>query len=179
MMSPQRFVVKAAPVQSPPRPAAAPVAPASRKEETKPAVDDDIEQRFEQALQRTKKIVDGFPGKPQEQPQLQESIYAMLMSSAQNIQTQKSEDDQEPEDLALQYEDGFIYRGQGFQPQTRSGFGILTDQQDNEVYAGFWKENYYHGQGKLNNIDQEARDTPIDWEDMTSIGNCWSSYDGT
>jgi hypothetical protein len=51
----------------------------------------------------------------------------MLMSSAQNIQTQKSEDDQEPEDLALQYEDGFIYRGQGFQPQTRSGFGILTD----------------------------------------------------
>jgi hypothetical protein len=79
----------------------------------------------------------------------------------------------------LQYEDGFIYRGQGYQPQTRNGFGILTDQNENEVYAGFWKDNYYHGQGKLSNLEQENHDDPIDWEDMKSIGDGWASYDGT
>jgi len=58
----------------------------------------------------------------------------------------------ELEELALQYEDGFIYRGQGFQPATRHGYGILTDQDDNEIYAGHWDKNQYEGQGRLNNL---------------------------
>lgn len=81
-------------------------------------------------------------------------------------------------ELALQYEDGYIYRGKGVPPQTRDGFGILTDADGNEVYAGYWKDNFYHSQGRLYNLQKEELDGPLDWNNMTTIGNGWSSYEG-
>jgi hypothetical protein len=81
-------------------------------------------------------------------------------------------------DLALQYEDGYIYRGQGLPPQTRQGFGVLVDAEEREVYAGFWEDNQYNGEGRLNNLNVDQLDQPIDWIDMTSIGNGWVKYEG-
>ncbi|CAD8046612.1 unnamed protein product [Paramecium primaurelia] len=86
--------------------------------------------------------------------------------------------DGELEELALQYEDGYIYRGQGFPPQTRSGFGILTDSEGQEVYAGYWKDNFYEGDGKLRNLQVELINGPYDYTNMTNIGNGWEFYEG-
>ncbi|CAD8133890.1 unnamed protein product [Paramecium pentaurelia] len=87
-------------------------------------------------------------------------------------------EDGELEELALQYEDGYIYRGQGFPPQTRSGFGILTDSEGQEVYAGYWKDNFYEGEGKLRNLQVEILSGPYDYTNMTNIGNGWEFYEG-
>ncbi|CAK88834.1 unnamed protein product (macronuclear) [Paramecium tetraurelia] len=91
---------------------------------------------------------------------------------------QKQQNDEELEELALQYEDGYIYRGQGYPPQTRQGFGMLTDNEGREVYAGYWKQNVYDGQGRLQNLQVEEIDGAFDCNNMTTIGNGWSSYEG-
>ncbi|CAD8053370.1 unnamed protein product [Paramecium primaurelia] len=82
------------------------------------------------------------------------------------------------EELALQYEDGYIYRGQGYPPQTRQGFGMLSDNEGREVYAGYWKQNFYEGQGRLQNLQIEEIDDAFDCNNMTTIGNGWSYYEG-
>ncbi|CAD8197241.1 unnamed protein product [Paramecium octaurelia] len=91
---------------------------------------------------------------------------------------QKQEKDEDLEELALQYEDGYIYRGQGYPPQTRQGFGMLTDNEGREIYAGYWKQNVYDGQGRLQNLYVEEIDSAFDCNNMTTIGNGWSSYEG-
>jgi hypothetical protein len=35
---------------------------------------------------------------------------------------------------------------------------VLTDPNENEVYAGFWHDNYYNGEGRLTNLEQEDGD---------------------
>jgi hypothetical protein len=55
---------------------------------------------------------------------------------------------------------------------------VLNDQENHEVYAGFWQDNFYHGEGRLNNLQQEQIDGPFDWNDMTAIGNGWAVYEG-
>ena len=61
-------------------------------------------------------------------------------------------------DMALQYEDGYIYRGEGIPPMTRQGFGVLNDPNENEVYSGYWMNNCYHGDGQLYNLEREDGD---------------------
>jgi hypothetical protein len=56
-------------------------------------------------------------------------------------------------DIAIVYEDGYSYRGQGIKPRTRKGFGVLSDPKGEEVYAGFWDEDKYNGEGRLNNLN--------------------------
>lgn len=57
---------------------------------------------------------------------------------------------------------------------------MLSDPKDNEVYAGFWKDNLYNGEGRLNNVEEEeegGHDEP-DFHDLTEIGNSWKQYEG-
>ncbi|CAD8212774.1 unnamed protein product [Paramecium pentaurelia] len=117
--------------------------------------DDDLEKKFQDAIDKTKDLVQKY-NKPQ----------------------QIQEEQKQLQDLALQYEDGYIYRGQGYEPVTREGFGVLTDQNDNEVYSGYWLDNQYHGQGKLINYCAEEINDPFDYRDLSLIGNGWLSYEG-
>ncbi|CAD8170713.1 unnamed protein product [Paramecium octaurelia] len=118
--------------------------------------EDELEKRFQDAIDRTKDLVHKY--NPAEQ----------------NTQQQQ----QQLVELALQYEDGFIYRGQGYEPAIREGFGVLTDQYENEVYSGYWKDNQYHGQGKLINFQVEQIQGPYDFRDLGNIENGWLSYEG-
>ncbi|CAK91391.1 unnamed protein product (macronuclear) [Paramecium tetraurelia] len=88
------------------------------------------------------------------------------------------EQEQQLQELALQYEDGYIYRGQGYEPAMREGFGVLTDQNDNEVYSGYWHDNQYHGQGKLINFQAEQIEGIFDYQDLSGIENGWLGYEG-
>ncbi|CAK83701.1 unnamed protein product (macronuclear) [Paramecium tetraurelia] len=117
--------------------------------------DDDLEKKFQDAIDRTRDLVQKY-NKPQP----------------------KQEEQQQLQDLALQYEDGYIYRGQGYEPATREGFGVLNDQNDNEVYSGYWQDNQYHGQGKLINYSAEEINGPFDYRDLSVIENGWLSYEG-
>ncbi|CAD8192302.1 unnamed protein product [Paramecium pentaurelia] len=116
--------------------------------------EDDLEKKFQDAIDRTRDLVQKY-----------------------NIPQSKPEEKQ-LQDLALQYEDGYIYRGQGYEPATREGFGVLTDQNDNEVYSGYWLDNQYHGQGKLINYSAEEFNGPFDYRDLSIIENGWLSYEG-
>ncbi|CAD8127597.1 unnamed protein product [Paramecium sonneborni] len=118
--------------------------------------EDDLEKKFQDAIDRTRDLVQKY-NKPQ---------------------SKKEEPEKELQDLALQYEDGYIYRGQGYEPATRDGFGVLTDQNDNEVYSGYWQDNQYHGQGKLINYSAEEIQGPFDYTDLSIIENGWLSYEG-
>lgn len=60
----------------------------------------------------------------------------------------------------------------------RKGFGVLSDPDGNEAYAGFWDEDKYNGEGRLNNLKQEILDEEIDWGNFKSIGNYWAGYEG-
>lgn len=56
---------------------------------------------------------------------------------------------------------------------------MLTDPNENEVYAGFWKDNQYHGDGRLTNLEKEdGDDGEVDVRDLATIGNSWQSYEG-
>ncbi|CAK69449.1 unnamed protein product (macronuclear) [Paramecium tetraurelia] len=108
--------------------------------------EDDLEKKFQDAIDRTRDLVQKYN------------------------QPQPKQEEQQLQDLALQYEDGYIYRGQGF--------GVLTDQNDNEVYSGNWQDNQYHGQGKLINSSAEEINGPFDFRDLNIIENGWLSYEG-
>ncbi|CAK85382.1 unnamed protein product (macronuclear) [Paramecium tetraurelia] len=133
-----------------------------------PKKEDDLDKRYQNALKSTEEII---------------KKYNIDDSGSKGRQTNQENQEAEAEDgeiqeLALQYEDGFIYRGQGYPPQTRSGFGILTDSDGQQIYAGYWKDNLYDGQGRLTNLQTEELTEPIDWNNMTTIGNGWASYEG-
>ncbi|CAD8049290.1 unnamed protein product [Paramecium sonneborni] len=115
---------------------------------------------------------------PNKQVHEQQEIQPKKQQTPPPQQLENEEVNNEPEELALQYEDGYIYRGQGYPPQTRNGFGILTDSEGQEVYAGYWKDNFYEGDGKLNNLQIEELEDPYDYTNMTNIGNGWLSYEG-
>ncbi|CAD8113023.1 unnamed protein product [Paramecium sonneborni] len=119
--------------------------------------EDDLEKKFQDAIDRTRDLVHKY-NKPQ--------------------QKNEEEQQQELQELALQYEDGYIYRGQGYEPATREGFGVLTDQNENEVYSGYWQDNQYHGQGKLINYSAQEIQGPFDYRDLSIIENGWLSYEG-
>ncbi|CAD8193702.1 unnamed protein product [Paramecium octaurelia] len=116
--------------------------------------EDDLEKKFQDAIDRTRDLVQKY-NKPQ-----------------------PKQEEQQLQDLALQYEDGYIYRGQGYEPAIREGFGVLTDEKDNEVYSGYWQDNQYHGQGKLINYSAEEINGPFDYRDLNIIENGWLSYEG-
>ncbi|CAD8053555.1 unnamed protein product [Paramecium sonneborni] len=145
-----------------------PAAPTQNQQPTqKPKQDDDLDKRYQNALKSTEEIIKKY--------QMDDSGSKGRQTNQEN---QQAEEDGELQELALQYEDGFIYRGQGYPPQTRSGFGILTDSEGQQIYAGYWKENLYDGQGRLTNLQIEELKEPVDWNNMTTIGNGWASYEG-
>ncbi|CAD8213988.1 unnamed protein product [Paramecium octaurelia] len=117
--------------------------------------EDELEKRFQDAIDRTRDLVQKY-----------------------NPADQNKQQQQQLTQLALQYEDGFIYRGQGYEPAVREGFGVLTDQYENEVYSGYWRDNQYHGQGKLINFQVEQIQGPYDYRDLGNIENGWLSYEG-
>ncbi|CAD8133720.1 unnamed protein product [Paramecium octaurelia] len=142
-------------------------------------------QNPQQQQPKQQQILQQQPNQQQVQPnitpnkQVQKQIESqMKQPTPPKDQEQYEEGDGELEELALQYEDGYIYRGQGFPPQTRSGFGILTDSDGQEVYAGYWKENFYEGEGKLKNLQVEIISGTYDYNNMTNIGNGWEFYEG-
>ena len=73
----------------------------------------------------------------------------------------------------------YIFRGQGIEPSTRQGYGILCDSEDNEVYCGGWHDNQYHGQGRLVNFQAEQFGGAFDYRDLNTIENGWSGYNGS
>ncbi|CAD8098372.1 unnamed protein product [Paramecium primaurelia] len=112
-----------------------------------------------------------------------DSQHDNLVQSNQNSQQQSqisynNDQEQQLQELALQYADGYIYRGQGYEPATKEGFGILTDENDNKVYKGYWHDNQYHGQGKLINFQAEQIDGAFDYQDLSGIENGWLGYEG-
>ncbi|CAK58384.1 unnamed protein product (macronuclear) [Paramecium tetraurelia] len=131
--------------------------------------DEDLDKRYQNALKSTEEIIKKY--------QIEDSGNKGRQSNKSN-EPQGEDEDENIQELALQYEDGYIYRGQGYPPQTRNGFGILTDADGQQVYAGYWKDNLYEGQGRLTNLQTEELNEPIDWNNMTSIGNGWASYEG-
>ena len=46
------------------------------------------------------------------------------------------------------------------------------------MYSGYWKDNNYHGEGKLNNLEKADFDEPIDWRDLNTVDNYWENYEG-
>lgn len=56
---------------------------------------------------------------------------------------------------------------------------MLTDSEGNEIYAGFWRENVYHGEGRLFNTSQEEMADPLDYTDLKSINNGWAIFEGS
>ncbi|CAD8067987.1 unnamed protein product [Paramecium sonneborni] len=131
--------------------------------------DDDLEKKFQDAIDRTRDLVQKYQNPQQKQPQ---------QPQVQEQHPNPQDNDDQLQELALQYEDGYIYRGQGFEPATREGYGILTDQNDNTVYDGQWKDNQYHGQGKLINVQAEQIEGPFDYQDLSAIENGWLGYEG-
>ncbi|CAD8048133.1 unnamed protein product [Paramecium primaurelia] len=131
--------------------------------------EDDLDKRYQNALKSTEEIIKKY--------QVDDSGSKGRQTNQAN-EPQGEEEDENIQELALQYEDGYIYRGQGYPPQTRNGFGILTDSDGKQVYAGYWKDNLYEGQGRLTNLQTEELNEPIDWNNMTTIGNGWASYEG-
>ncbi|CAD8083239.1 unnamed protein product [Paramecium sonneborni] len=129
--------------------------------------EDELEKRFQDAIDRTRDLVQKYNPADQNKQQQQ-----------QQQQQYQQQQQQQLTQLALQYEDGFIYRGQGYEPAVREGFGVLTDQYDNEVFSGYWKDNQYHGQGKLINFQVDQIEGPYDYRDLGNIENGWMSYEG-
>ncbi|CAK73288.1 unnamed protein product (macronuclear) [Paramecium tetraurelia] len=139
--------------------------------------DDDLEKKFQDAIDRTRDLVQKYQNPQTKQPQQQQQQPNPQPKQEQHT-NQPQVDDNQLQELALQYEDGYIYRGQGYEPATREGYGVLTDQDDNPVYDGQWKDNQYHGQGKLINVQAEQIDGPFDYQDLSVIENGWLGYEG-
>ncbi|CAD8142421.1 unnamed protein product [Paramecium pentaurelia] len=141
--------------------------------------DDELKKLFQVANDRPKDLVQKHQNpEVKQQQQKQQQLKPQLQPKQEQQTKQQQVQNNQLQELALQYDDGFIYRGQGYEPATREGQGILTDQNDNTVYNGQWKANKYHGQGKLTNIQAEEIEGPFDYQDLRVIQNGWLGYEG-
>ncbi|CAD8110059.1 unnamed protein product [Paramecium sonneborni] len=107
--------------------------------------------------------------------------------SIQDNQIQKVIDDQvkklenqkqQLQEIQFNYKNGYTYKGQGYQTGIKEGFGVLKDQNDQEIYRGQWKNDQYDGKGKLINLQQEKIQGPFDYLNMNEINNGWQWYEG-
>jgi hypothetical protein len=46
---------------------------------------------------------------------------------------------------------------------------VLSNANGEEVYAGFWDDDKYCGEGRLNNLKQEITSKEVDWGNFKSI----------
>ena len=58
----------------------------------------------------------------------------------------------------------------------RNGYGVLKNEQGNEVFKGNWKDGEYHYWGILNNVN--SKDGEVDFQDLSQIGDKWRKYEG-
>lgn len=77
------------------------------------------------------------------------------------------------------YKNGFKYEGE-FDNGLKHGFGILRNNNDEEVYCGDWEMGRFHGDGILLNPNyNEDRETKeIDYNDITDVQYVWRKYEG-
>ncbi|CAK65777.1 unnamed protein product (macronuclear) [Paramecium tetraurelia] len=113
---------------------------------------------------------------PQQLQQIQQASNPLKNQKFHKTQPQVKENQLQL--LTLNYQNDYIYRGQGYEPDIREGDGTLTDQNENLVYAGQWKDNQQHGKGKLINVEPEEIEGPFDYQDFNEIKNGWSWYEG-
>lgn len=76
------------------------------------------------------------------------------------------------------YGNGMKYQGQGLIPDIRNGNGILYDSNDEVVYTGSWKNNLYHGKGRLRNLKPTFLKEHFDFSNLGKLMNGWAGYDG-
>ncbi|CAD8109376.1 unnamed protein product [Paramecium primaurelia] len=77
---------------------------------------------------------------------------------------------------SIYYSDGGFYIGQ-WQNDVMNGYGSLYYPSGKLAYQGCWVNGKFQGKGMLfNENPKDCQD--INYEDLTTIGDCWISYSG-
>lgn len=75
-------------------------------------------------------------------------------------------------------ENGTLYKGQGIN-NVKEGYGVLENLDGKILYAGYWQDNKYQGEGKLFNQNAQDLDGPLDWNCLTDAKDYLQEYQGT
>lgn len=59
-----------------------------------------------------------------------------------------------------------------------NGFGKLYYQNGEIAYEGYWRDDQFHGRGKVFNNTTKYIYSPYNYKDFTELGDCWLYYDG-
>lgn len=70
-----------------------------------------------------------------------------------------------------------LYIG-GFYKGRKTGFGFLKDQSTTVIYEGQWKNNKYHGVGRLLNTSSRLSNRLFNYRNMDTIQDKWETYEG-
>ncbi len=57
-----------------------------------------------------------------------------------------------------------------------SGFAKLFYQNGQLAYEGHWKDDMFHGKGKVFNDNTKKLTEPFDYTNLTGLDECWIYY---
>ena len=60
----------------------------------------------------------------------------------------------------------------------KNGYGVLKNEDMQEIYNGDWKKNKFDGIGALNNVNQEKFEGSYNYKDFNELANRWNKYEG-
>lgn len=58
------------------------------------------------------------------------------------------------------------------------GYAKLYYQNGEIAYEGYWKDDQFHGRGKVFNDSPDEMDGPYDYTDFNNLNSGWLYYDG-
>lgn len=59
-----------------------------------------------------------------------------------------------------------------------SGFGKLYYQNGDLAYEGFWRDDLFHGKGKVFNDNPKKFEGSFDYTNLSGLDECWIYYEG-
>lgn len=160
--------------------------------------DNELQQRFLKCVNRSMELLTAYGFAMKEKPDYSKfdinELYEQALRKSQNtlVKYSQSMDNKQQRELIekenerqseaqplfqFQYEETYLYDGEMSQGR-RFGYGVVRNEQGEEIYYGEWENDELFGKGKLKNLNANMLEQEFDFKDFNKLKEFWVCYEG-